>query len=74
MENRAEIKLHQPKTRMWLKLLRVERGLTQKQTAHACGLQQSMYSYIENGRMFPDENDAKKIAEFFNCDYMRFYQ
>lgn len=73
MENRAET-FHQPKQRMWLKLLRIERGLTQTEAARACGLQQNMYSYIEQGKFIPDEKDAKRIAEFFQCDYKQFYQ
>ena len=63
MENRAEV-IHQPKQRTWLKLMRIEKGLTQVDTAKACGLSQNIYSYIEQGRMYPSEKDAKKLAKF----------
>ena len=60
--------------RMWLKLKRVQRDLSQADVAKACGIRQMTYSYIEQGRMIPTESEAKAIGDFFDFDWKEFYK
>ena len=72
MENVVEISI--PKKRTWLKVKRIERDLNQAQVAKAVGMNQTMYSYLEQGKLFPSEEEAKKIGEFLDFDWMMFYK
>lgn len=53
--------------RDWLKKLREERGLTQKQVAEQLNISESYYSYIEAGdrQKMMDISLARKISKIF---------
>ncbi len=55
-----------------IKLLRVEKGLTQNQLAKEMNLTQTAVSQWEIGRNVPDSQTSKKLAEFFgvSLDYL----
>ncbi len=46
--------------------LRIERGLTQSELAHALGASQRRISYLETGKVEPDLALLCKLAEFFS--------
>ena len=74
MNLNTKIETYKPKKRTWLKLMRVEKDLGQKDVANACGINQTLYSYIERGVMIPEESVAKKIGAFFGFDWTAFYK
>ena len=47
----------------WLKKMRVEKHLLQKDLAKFAGVTPQFYSYIENGNRRPSPQVAKRIAE-----------
>lgn len=53
--------------RNWLKQLREERGMTQKQVAEQLNISESYYSYIEAGdrQKMMDISLARKISKIF---------
>lgn len=53
--------------RNWLKQLREERGMTQKQVAEKLNISESYYSYIEAGdrQKMMDISLARKISNIF---------
>ncbi len=55
-----------------IKILRVEKGLTQDQLAKEINLTQTAVSQWEIGRNTPDSHVAKKLAEYFgvSLDYL----
>lgn len=60
--------------RMWLKTMRNDQGLTQKEVAEKVGILQQTYNYIETGKRRPSVEKAKKIAEVLGFDWTLFYQ
>ena len=66
--------MYKPKKRTWLKVMRTEKEMNQKDVAQACGINQTLYSYIERGIMLPDESAAKSLAAFFGFDWTIFYK
>lgn len=55
-----------------LKMLRLERNLTQAQVAAAVGLSNRTISFYENEERFPPNDVLVKLADFFNVstDYL----
>lgn len=60
--------------RMWLKMLRTKKGLSQKETADLLGISQTYYGYIESGERQKDLNMSLigKISKVFDVsvDYI----
>lgn len=54
--------------RVWLKKLREDRGMTQKQVGEKLDISESYYSYIEAGdrQKSMDISLARKISDIFN--------
>lgn len=61
------------KERTWLKEMRTEKSMTQRQVAEACGKSESYYSQIESGKRSVPVSTAKAIAKVLNFDWVLFY-
>lgn len=59
--------------RTWLKAIRKEKGLSQKEVAMAVDIAQSSYAGIELGKRNPRVETAKKIAELLGFDWTCFF-
>lgn len=59
--------------RNWLRELRLENNLTEKQVADAIGIKQAPYHRIEAGHSNPKVENAKKIGNLLNFDWRLFY-
>ena len=62
--------------REWLKRIREQAGLSQKEIAERTGLSQNYYCYIETGErgaMLPGPT-AQKIADALGFPWQRFYE
>lgn len=59
-----------------LKILRVNKGLTQKECADKLNMPKTTYCYYEQGRINPSIDTIFKFADFFNCstDYLLGYR
>ena len=57
-----------------LKKRRLAIGLTQKQVAEKCGIEQGYYSAIENNRRKPSVKLAKKLACLMQIDWTEFFK
>lgn len=55
-----------------IKILRENRGLTQKQLADLLGIERSTYSYYESGRILPSVPIIIRLSELYlvSCDYI----
>lgn len=55
-----------------LRIIRTERGLSQRQIAEALGVSVNSISQYENGKRFPDEKTIVGLCEFFkvSADYL----
>ena len=60
--------------RKWLKELRTQKDLTQKEVANAANVDATMISKIEQGERRPSVEVAKKIAAVLGFDWTRFYE
>lgn len=60
--------------RDWLKEIRIQKGLKQKQVADQGGFSWQLYSHIETGRRVPRIEIAKKIANQLGFEWTRFYE
>lgn len=60
--------------RKWLKVLRLEKRLTQSDVASMSGIDVTMYNKIELGSRTPSVETAKSIAAVLGFDWTRFYQ
>ena len=58
----------------WLKAIRKERGLTQKELAGRIGLTQSSYCNIERQNRKPSPETAKLIAKELGFDWTWFFE
>ncbi|MDX8367171.1 helix-turn-helix transcriptional regulator [Cytobacillus sp. IB215665] len=67
-----ETRKHMP--RFWLKELRVQAGVTQKEVAVESGIARSTYSQIELGIKTPSVPKAKNIALFLGFPWTSFYE
>lgn len=56
-----------------LKAIRVNKGLSQRQVADACGVTQAAYCNIELGKKKPSVSLAKRLGEILSVDWTRFY-
>lgn len=50
------------------RMLRTERGLSQRETAARASIPMGRYWEIENGYREPDVDDLAKLARVFRCD------
>ncbi len=57
----------------WLKQIRLEKCLSQKQVADAVNITQSSYSAVERGSKHPSVPLAKRIAKLLGFDWTKFY-
>lgn len=60
--------------RLWLKELRLEKGLTQKDVAEKCNVERAYYTMIETGVRNPSVNVAKAIANIMGFDWTFFFE
>lgn len=60
--------------RIWLKVLRMEHGMTSGAVAKAAQISQPVYSQIENGHKNPSVASAKRIAAVMGFDWTRFFE
>lgn len=59
--------------RTWLRRIRNERGLSQKDIANFIGTTTTFYTYVENGQRRPSPEIAQKIGKILDFDWTRFY-
>lgn len=52
-----------------LKALRINKGVTQEETAKAVGVSVDTWANYEAGRTFPDVPVIQKIEKFFDIEY-----
>ena len=57
--------------RTWLKRLREEKGLTQKQTAEKCGIKLNQYARLETIGGMSSPEACQKVADFFGFNVQR---
>lgn len=60
--------------RKWLKVLRLEKRLTQSDVASMSGIDVTMYNKIELGSRTPSVETAKSIAAVLGFDWTLFYR
>lgn len=63
MENDKKIKINGKK----LKVIRLNKGITQEDVAKAIGISKPMISYYENNTSKLDEEKVMKLCVLFNC-------
>lgn len=63
-----------PKVRSWLIDVRTGAGMTQGQAADAAGISQPSYCDIENGKINPKPETAKRIGAALGFSWIRFYE
>lgn len=59
--------------RTWLKDIRVEKGLTQKEVASKVDIATTTYASYEQGWRNPTVENAKRIASVLNFDWTIFF-
>ncbi len=59
--------------RTWLKQIRINKGLEQKEIAKKIGKSQVCYYYIESGQRNPSVELAQKIADVLEFEWTMFY-
>lgn len=57
-----------------LKVLRIQRGLTQEKISEIIGIQPENYSRIENGLSFPKPENLAKLAKVLNIEVAEMFQ
>lgn len=60
--------------RAWLRELREQRRMQQKEIAKRARISNPFYSDIENGKRNPSVATAKKIADILEFDWTRFFE
>lgn len=60
--------------RDWLKKYRLQRHLTQEETAKLSGISRSYYTHIEHGTKTPTVDVAKKIAKALKFEWTIFFE
>ena len=60
--------------RLWLKMMRVSKDMSQIEVAKAIHTNQVTYSQIESGKINPSVQTAKRLGDFFGFDWTRFYE
>lgn len=58
----------------WLKAMREEKGVSQKELSQEIGIAQASYSNIENGERRPSVAVAKRIGAALGFDWTRFFE
>lgn len=59
--------------RQWLREIRKDMNLTEKDVAEAVGIKQAPYHRIETGQNKPKVENAKKIGNLLGFDWKLFY-
>ena len=59
--------------RTWLKEIRTNMHKSQADVANKVGISQQCYFFYESGERRPSVEVAKKIGEYLNFDWTRFY-
>ncbi|MCR6116611.1 helix-turn-helix transcriptional regulator [Salipaludibacillus agaradhaerens] len=59
--------------RIWLKEIRLQKGITQEKVSKGAGIERSYYTMIEQGRRTPSVQVAKKIAKYLEFDWTIFF-
>lgn len=59
--------------RSWLKDYRIQRGLTQEETARLSNISRSYYTHIEQRTKTPTVDVAKEIAKTLKFDWVLFF-
>lgn len=59
--------------RVWLKELRIEKNLTQKEIANIIDIATTTYASYEQGWRNPPVDTAKKISEVLDFDWINFF-
>lgn len=57
----------------WISEIRTRKRITQKTVARIVGISRAHYTNIESGKRRPSPEIAKKIAEFLDFDWTRFF-
>ena len=60
--------------REWLRQARLDRSLTQAETAEAVGIAQNSYSNIENGARRPSPELAQRLGAVLGFRWTRFFE
>ncbi|MBA4538119.1 helix-turn-helix transcriptional regulator [Bacillus aquiflavi] len=60
--------------RVWMKKIRMNKSLTQEDIAEQCKISRSYYTHIENGTKTPTVPVAKRMANFFDCEWTIFFE
>ncbi|ELK46188.1 helix-turn-helix transcriptional regulator [Halobacillus sp. BAB-2008] len=60
--------------RMWLKEIRLQKDLTQEQTANKSNISRSYYTHIESGVKNPTVETAKDIAFTLEFKWTNFFE
>jgi transcriptional regulator with XRE-family HTH domain len=58
----------------WLKIKRINKGLTQNQVAEKCKISRSYYTHIENGTKTPTVSVAKQIGSTLSFNWTLFFK
>ncbi|WP_017379776.1 helix-turn-helix transcriptional regulator [Paenisporosarcina sp. TG-14] len=59
--------------RKWLKDFRIQRGLTQEETAILSNISRSYYTHIEKGTKTPTVDVAKEISKTLKFEWVLFF-
>lgn len=60
--------------RRWLKVIRIEKGMTQKSVAEQVGITQPSYHLIECGENNPTVETARKLGTVLGFDWTMFFE
>ena len=60
--------------REWLKEIRLDKKLTQKETAQLSGISRSYYTHIEQGNKTPTVDTSKKLAKTLSFNWILFFE
>lgn len=60
--------------RVWLKSIRIEKGLTQQDVAESGDFARTYYTMIEQGKRTPSVDMAKSIAKVLGFDWTIFFE
>lgn len=60
--------------REWLIQIRKDKNLKQEYIATECGISKSYYSQIECGIRRPSVENAKRLGEMLNFDWVLFFE
>ena len=60
--------------RMWLKDIRIEKGLTQQDVANSGGFARTYYTMVEQGKRTPSVDIAKTISRVMGFEWTIFFE